>query len=135
MSLHGTFATALNCMDGRCQEKAVAFVKQHTGADYVDMITEPGIDGLLAGSHSVVPEGEIPARVEWVKLKASISADGHGSKDVTIFGHCACAGNQADLETHIEHLKEAKKVVEEWGLFSTIRLAVFNDAFELDEVA
>ncbi len=134
MASQGTFATAFNCMDGRCQEKAFAYTKQLSGADHIDMITEPGIDGLLAGAHSVVPEAEIAMRADWIRSKAEISAKGHGSKLAVIFGHCECAGNQAELEVHKNHVLEAKKTVEEWGLFEKIHLAVFNNEFEVEEV-
>lgn len=135
MASHGTFATALNCMDGRCQQKAFDYTKKLTEADQVDMITEPGIDGLLAGAHSVVPEAEIAMRADWVRSKAEISARGHGSKEVIIFGHCECAGNQAEMSEHVAHLLEAKKTVEGWGLFEKIHLAVFNPEFEIEKVA
>lgn len=134
MATHGTFSTALNCMDGRTQEKALAYTKQLFGTDYVDMITEPGKDGLLAGVHSVVEMDEILSKVEWIRAKADISANGHGSKQVVIFGHCGCAGFVADLEGHKKHLKEARKTVEEWGLFEEVRTAVFDENFEVHPV-
>jgi hypothetical protein len=42
------FATALNCMDGRVQITIIEFLKKKFKVDYVDMITEPGIDKILA---------------------------------------------------------------------------------------
>jgi hypothetical protein len=42
------FATALNCMDGRVQIPIIEFLKKKFKVDYVDMITEPGIDKILA---------------------------------------------------------------------------------------
>ena len=134
MASHGTFATALNCMDGRCQEKALAYAKNLFGADHIDMITEPGKDGLLAGTHSVVETDEILAKVEWIRQKAEISAKGHGSKQVVIFGHCECAGNQVGLAEHKDHLRMAKKTVEGWGLFEEVHTAVFNENFEIEPV-
>lgn len=121
-------------MDGRCQGKAFAYATQLFGTDHVDMITEPGIDGLLAGTHSVVTEADIPAQVDWIRTKAGISANGHGSTQVVIFGHCACAGNAVGLDEHKGHLREAKKTVEGWGLFKEVHTAVFNEDFEIEEV-
>ncbi|MBA3789299.1 hypothetical protein H0X32_02810 [Patescibacteria group bacterium] len=133
---HGIFITALNCMDGRCQEKALAYTKNlFENEANVDMITEPGIDGLLAGTHSVVGPEEIPARIEWIRAKAEISAKGHGSTQVMIFGHCGCAGNKVELDGHKEHLRLAKKTVEGWGLFKEVQIAVFNEAFEVEPVS
>ena len=119
-------------MDGRTQEKALAYAKQLFGTDYVDMITEPGMDGLLAGSHSVVETDEILSRVEWIRAKADISANGHGSSQVVIFGHCGCAGNQVDINGHKEHLAKAKEAVQQWGLFKDVRTALFNEEFEIE---
>ena len=121
-------------MDGRCQDKATAYAKELFGTDYIDMITEPGMDGLLAGTHSVVGTEDIPAKVEWVRRKAEISAKGHGSTKVVIFGHCACAGNAVSLDEHKAHLATAKQTVEGWGLFSEVHTAVFNEEFEIETV-
>ena len=43
-----TFATAINCMDGRVQEQVTLLIKESTGVDYVDMITVAGPDKVLA---------------------------------------------------------------------------------------
>jgi hypothetical protein len=48
MSATGTFATAINCMDGRTQEPIINFMKQGFKVDYVDMINEPGPVKALA---------------------------------------------------------------------------------------
>ena len=45
-----TFATAINCMDGRVQLPVTAFLKKKYGVDYVDVITEPGPNGILAAN-------------------------------------------------------------------------------------
>ena len=43
-----TFATAINCMDGRTQEPIISWAKKAFEVDYVDAITEPGPDKILA---------------------------------------------------------------------------------------
>jgi hypothetical protein len=48
MSATGTFATAINCMDGRTQEPIINYMKQGFKVDYVDMINEPGPVKALA---------------------------------------------------------------------------------------
>jgi hypothetical protein len=40
--------TAINCIDGRVQEPVAAWLKERYHLDYVDMITEPGADKVLA---------------------------------------------------------------------------------------
>jgi hypothetical protein len=131
---HGTFSTLLNCMDGRCQEKALAYAKNLFGTDFVDSITEPGIDGILSGHHSVLKADELPAAIEWVKAKAGISAKGHGSKKCLIVGHCECAGNQTGFEEHQQHIMEAKATIEGWELFDEVHMAVFNPDWEIVEM-
>ncbi|MCK4433251.1 MAG: hypothetical protein KAV48_04880, partial [Methanomicrobia archaeon] len=44
------FATAINCMDGRVQIPVIEWLKRKYSASYVDMITEPGPNKILAES-------------------------------------------------------------------------------------
>jgi len=53
MSASGTFATAINCMDGRTQEPIINYMKQGYKVDYVDMINEPGPVKALAGKDNL----------------------------------------------------------------------------------
>jgi hypothetical protein len=124
MSASGKFVTVLGCMDGRCQEKTIAYAKDIFGADFVDSITEPGMDKLLA-------KGE---RADWIKSKAEISAKGHGSMHALITGHCSCAGNPVSYEEHLADLSAAKDAVMEWGLFGDIRTAVFGEDWQLTAI-
>jgi hypothetical protein len=121
-------------MDGRTQDKALAYAKQLFATDNIDSITEPGIDGILAGVSNVVGADDMAKAQEWVRVKADISSSGHGSSQVVIFGHCGCAGVVTDLEGHKAHLAEARKTVEAWGLFKEIHTAVFNEDFEIEAV-
>lgn len=108
MSSHGTFATALNCMDGRVQEIVVKKIKEFTGVDYVDMITEPGIDGLLAKKENL-------SLLEWVLTKVKISTEKHGSKYVAVVGHGDhCAGNPVEKEQHFLDVKASCELVKTW---------------------
>jgi hypothetical protein len=122
-------------MDGRCQEKTVAFAKKLFVADYIDNITQPGMDKILAGGpHVVAPDEFLPTLRDWVRRKADISAHGHGSAQVLITAHCGCAGNPVPYEEHLEHLRAAKESVAAWGLFQEVRTAVFDDSWNLAEV-
>lgn len=42
------FGTALNCIDGRTQIPIINWMKENFGLDYVDLITEPGMDKVLS---------------------------------------------------------------------------------------
>jgi 2-keto-3-deoxy-L-rhamnonate aldolase RhmA len=113
-----TFATAFNCMDGRCQDTVSAFVRAKWGVDWVDAITEPGIDGILAGKH---PLAEQPGNIlEWIRRKAEVSARGHGSVHAVVVGHTKCAGNNVSDEEHMEDIRAAAEMVRSWGLFDEV---------------
>jgi len=98
------FATALNCMDGRVQEPVIKFLKNKYKVDFVDMITEPGMDKILAESDQKTLNG--------IRQKLEISVKKHGSKIVAIVGHTDCAGNPVEKEQHISHIKKGKKIIE-----------------------
>jgi hypothetical protein len=105
---HGKFGTAINCMDGRVQLPVIEWMKKQYKLDYVDMITEPGADKMVArGSFN---------QLEAIKNKALVSVEKHGSRIVIIVGHDDCAGNPVTPEQHKLDLREAVKKVTSWKL-------------------
>ena len=40
----GKFATSVSCMDGRIQIPLAKWIKENHSIDFVDVITEPGVD-------------------------------------------------------------------------------------------
>ncbi len=44
------FGTAINCIDGRTQEPVIDYMKHKYGIDGVDMVTFPGVDGIISSS-------------------------------------------------------------------------------------
>jgi hypothetical protein len=99
----GKFATALNCMDGRVQVPVIEFLKKKFKVDYVDMITEPGIDKILAEGNKEL--------ISWIKEKIKISVKKHNSKIIAIVSHADCAGNPVEKEKHIEQIKKGMKII------------------------
>jgi carbonic anhydrase len=99
------FACAINCMDGRVQDAVKDYMKLNYLVDYVDMVTEPGPNKILADDTAE----EI---IENIKKRVEVSVHHHGSKVLAIVGHFGCAGNPVEKEKQIEHLLEAKKTVE-----------------------
>lgn len=108
MTTQNTFATAINCMDGRVQDAVKNYMKENYSVDYVDMVTEPGPNKILADNLD-------KAVIENIKKRVDISVNHHGSKVVAIVGHFGCAGNPAGKEEQVKHLQEAKKPVESFG--------------------
>lgn len=128
-----TFAALFNCMDGRTQKGAIALAEETFGVEFVDNITEPGMDAILAGTeHPLLTSRERREFVNgWVYDKAVISAKNHGATQAIIVGHCKCAGNPVELESHKTHLRLAREKVAGWRLFDDVRTAVFDDNWEL----
>jgi hypothetical protein len=103
-----TFACAINCMDGRVQDAVKDYMKNNYSVDYVDMVTEPGPNKILAeNSDSVI--------IENIKKRVEVSVHHHGSKVVAIVGHFGCAGNPAEKEEQVQHLKKAEEVVKSFN--------------------
>lgn len=104
----GTFVTAINCMDGRVQLPVMQYLKEKYKVDYVDCITEPGPNRILA-------ERSDNSTVESIRKRVGISIEKHGSGHIAIVGHFDCAGNPVDKEAQLIHLKSALKTIESWS--------------------
>jgi hypothetical protein len=104
----GKFVTAINCMDGRVQLPVINWMMQNLSADYVDMITEPGPDKILA-------EGSAAAQ-DSIKARVLISVNKHGSDTVLMVSHDDCAGNPVTREEHEAQLQQCVIKIRSWKL-------------------
>lgn len=104
----GTFATALNCIDGRAQKPVIRYVKEKYHVDHVDMITYPGMDKALSHSSAGI--------LAHLKQSAEISVKAHHSQVIVIAGHYDCAANPVSEAQHKKDIIEAIKVVKSWKL-------------------
>jgi hypothetical protein len=95
-------------MDGRVQDAVKDYMKKNYGVDYVDMVTEPGPNKILADNSD-------KAIIENIKKRVEISVEHHGSKVVAIVGHFGCAGNPTEKEVQITHLKKAEETAKSFG--------------------
>ena len=102
------FATAINCMDGRVQKSIAEYMQKRFNVDYVDMITEPGPNKILA-------EGDESDIIESLKKKVGISVKKHNSRIIAVTGHYDCAGNPENEDAQKEHLRKAVNVIDSWG--------------------
>jgi hypothetical protein len=114
----GTFVTAINCMDGRVQGPVSRWLKQQFQADYVDMITEPGPDGLMTA-------GPI-STLESIKSRVSISVNAHRSRVVAVVAHHDCSGYPASKEEHLAAVRKCADIVASW-LFPVRVLGLWVD--------
>lgn len=94
-------------MDGRVQEPVIQFLKKKYKVDYVDMITEPGPDKILA-------EQSEPFKLNSIKQRIDISVNIHGSKVILMAGHDQCAGNPVEKDTHIAQTLNAAALIRQW---------------------
>jgi hypothetical protein len=102
------FVTAVNCMDGRVQLPVINWMKKEYDASFVDMITEPGPNKILA-------ENEPCVLIDSLKKRIEISVVKHASTCIAIVGHFDCAGNPVGKETQIEQIRTSVKRIQSWG--------------------
>jgi hypothetical protein len=115
-------------MDGRTQQPVIDWMKNQYGVDYVDMITEPGPDGILANR-----EKDIVAQI---KKRVLISVEKHGSEAVALVAHGECAGNPCDKDAHMGHLRKGMELIRSWELpVEIVGLWVDPENWQVDVIA
>ena len=92
-------ATCLNCMDGRVQLPVLQWIKVHYPVDFVDVITEAGMDGVLAKQENI----------DEVVRSINVSINLNKSTMLFVVGHHDCRGNPVDHATHHVEIVEAVK--------------------------
>ena len=97
-----TFATCLNCIDGRVQLPAINWITENYNVKYVDMVTKAGMDGFLASENSDIHE---------ILKNVEVSISGHGSNNIFVAGHYDCAANPVDEMTHKKQIDAAVKQI------------------------
>jgi len=85
-----TRATCLNCMDGRVQLPVLHWIRDHYPVDFVDVITEAGMDKVLAGQENI----------DEVLRSINVSINLNKSTRLFIIGHFDCRGNPVDEAAH-----------------------------------
>ncbi len=121
------FCTVINCMDGRIQLPVIEYLKNRFGAQYVDTITEPGPNLILA------EQGNTPL-LQSIMARLRISIEKHCSSGIAITGHHDCAGNPAPKDTQIEHIKKAVEFIrKQYPEIETIGLWV-DENWNVNEV-
>lgn len=121
------FGTAINCIDGRTQEPVIDFMKQKYNIDGVDMVTYPGVDGIISNREN--SDG-----IALIRRAVSISIEKHRSRIIAVVGHFDCAGNPGDKEHHYEHILRALDEVSSWNFNAQIAGFYVNDKQQIEEV-
>jgi len=120
----GKFATSISCMDGRIQIPLGDWIKKNHSVDYVDTITEPGVEKKIAENIDV---GQI-------KLKAEISIYKHKSDMIVVSGHHDCAGNPVSKEEHVGQIKRSVGIIESWNFPAKVLGVWVNDQWEIEQI-
>ena len=120
----GKFATSVSCMDGRIQIPLINWIKENFSVDYVDTITEPGIDKLVADNTDL----------ESIKIKVGISINKHESELIVVSGHYDCAGNPVSNEEHITQIKQGIEVISSWNLGVKVVGVWVDDTWKINTV-
>ncbi len=100
-------------MDGRAQDPVTRFLREYFGVDYVDMVTEPGPNGILARSEPEPLVDSIAARIR-------ISVEHHNSVGIAVAGHDGCAGNPVPKAEQDDHTRRAVSKLR--GLFPGLEI-------------
>jgi len=103
----GGFCTAINCMDGRVQLPVIEYLQQRFGVDYVDALTEPGPNRILA-------EGSDATALASIERRLRISVEKHGSVGIAVIGHHDCTGNPTPRSEQARQTAAAVRCVRDW---------------------
>lgn len=121
------FCTAINCMDGRVQQPVISYLKDRYNAEYVDSITEPGPNLILA-------EQNRPELIQSILERLQISVEKHGSAGIAVVGHYDCAGNPAPRDRQIGHVRDSIRFLRtHYTSIDIIGLWV-NEEWEVEEI-
>jgi len=108
-------ATCLNCMDGRVQLPVLHWIKENYHVDFVDVVTEAGMDNVLANQQDI----------HEVLRSIAISVDLNKSTRLFVVGHYDCRGNPVEESVHRQEILSAvKRLKEHWPRHEIIGLWV-----------
>lgn len=120
------FGTLVTCIDGRVQRPTILWMREQYGIDFVDVISEPGPDKLLAESGPEVTDS--------VQKKVAFSVQAHVSRIVGICGHFDCAGNPATPEEHRVQIRQSVELARSWGLAAQVVGLWLNEHWQIEVV-
>ena len=123
----GTFATAINCIDGRVQRPVSDWMRIQYSVDFVDIITHPGPEKALTQG--------LQAIIDTMRANVGVSVSAHASKLIAIAAHHGCAGNPVSDEEHQEQVRATCQVIAGWGLPVRIIGLWVNEWWQVELIA
>ena len=94
-----TRATCLNCMDGRVQLPVLHWIKENYPVDFVDVITEAGMDSVLSGQEDITE----------ILRSIKVSVNVNKSTRLFVVGHYDCRGNPVEEDIQHKQIRNAIK--------------------------
>lgn len=117
-------ATCLNCMDGRVQLPVLNWIKENYDVDFVDVITEAGMDNVLSNQEDI----------REVLRSINISVNVNKSTRLFVVGHYDCRGNPVEESVHRDEINSAvKRLKTHWPNHEIVGLWV-NKAWKVETV-
>lgn len=120
------FGTAITCIDGRVHRPIILWLRARYGLDYVDIVSEPGPDKLLADGW--------PGDIAPVRTKVGFSVKAHASGLIAVSGHYDCAGNPASAEEHWEQIREGVRQARSWGFPADVIGLWLDDRWQIEVI-
>lgn len=104
-------------MDGRVQLPVLHWIKANYPVDFVDVITEAGMDGVLSSQQDISE----------VVRSINVSVNVNKSTRLFVVGHHDCRGNPVEEGTHLAQVrKSVKRLKEHWPTHEIVGLWVNN---------
>ncbi|MFC2168246.1 carbonic anhydrase [Acidobacteriota bacterium] len=101
------YCTAITCMDGRIQIPVINYLKERFDVEYVDIISEPGPNAILAKQDN-------PVLIDSILSRLKLSVELHKSIGFAIVGHFDCAGNPTSQEEQENHTRFAIEFIKKY---------------------
>ena len=121
----GKFATSISCMDGRIQIPVNTWIKKNYSVDFVDTITEPGVEKKISDSIDV----------EQIKSKIEISIYKHKSNVIVISAHHDCAGNPVSKEDQVSQISKGIQIIKSWNYNAQVIGIWINENWEVEKIS
>jgi len=112
-------------MDGRIQIPINNWIKENYSVDYVDTITEPGVEKKISESIDI----------ERTKSKVDISINRHKSRVIVISGHHDCAGNPISKEEQISQISKGIEIIKSWNFDAQVIGIWINENWQVEKVS
>jgi hypothetical protein len=119
----GKFGTAISCIDGRVHQPIYNFLSAEFGVDYVDIISEPGVD-RFAGT----------VTFESIMSQVMLSINAHKSVVVCISAHYDCAGNPVSKDEHIDMIKRCVSEIKKKKLSVSVVGVWIDDKWQVNVI-